>query len=602
MPGIRRTSTTPQPVGQELSAIRRYASANVDRFIQSQFKVVDKRGITVDFIYNWPQQQLAKAITDMEAEGLPVRIFALKSRQVGTSTQCLARNTCKTWANDNLEAVVIAQQELRAQELLARCKFFYSSLAKSLQLPLSQDSKMGLKYADTRGAITIISAKNYLVARGGTKQLFQLSEFAYYPNPILVLNEMEQLVTYETGTEIVLETTGKGYGSDAHEFYKLCKQGRENYRVVFLPWQDDPKCCVHFPNERSRDAAVHEAIEYEPRLEDWMKHHRLSAGNIVYAYRLLKGKIHGGDWEFFLQEYPCDDEEAWRAHGESYFGSENLNAIHPADFQCEYYVFGVNAPLGQCFESFEDLEKVERLDENANRPFIKVWKRPHPHGFYVISGDSAEGLEDGNFSSTFVIDQFTCEMMAEFHGKLRPDEHAYVMASLGFIYNSGMCAPEYNRPGNVTLNELHQRILYPNIYRWRYVDDYKFTPSRKLGWETNTKSRALMLSLAKRIVEDLAKGRVLNKGVLKSVALLQEMRTFVIDPETGKPEAQVGAQDDRVMAWAIALQVAAQETVGGDGDILGLYKKTEQKQVSGLDPDAAKYDPMDVVDRLMGKE
>ena len=606
MAGLTKITDDKPPLADELQSIRGAALKNIDRFCQAFYCVVTDDARTIPFKHNWTQKQITKAIREKERKGEPVRLYILKSRRVGSSTLCLARDAAYTWASDNLETVIIAQRADRAKELLDRAKFFNNSLPAPLRLEKDLDSRIGYRFLQSKSMMTIVAAQSYDVARGGTKQRVLLSEFAHYDGQpgvscIEVLNEFEQPVAYKPGTEIILETTGKGYGSDAHEFYKACRAGKEIYEVLFPRWQDDPGCTVKFSSECDRDRRLGDAFDFQPKLKDWMKHHHLSPGNVVYAYELLRAKVHKGrvdNWEFFLQEYPCDDEEAWRAHGESYFGSENLNAIHPADYDSEIFVFGAGVPLGQEFDSFDSLEKIERVDENGNRCYFRVWKRPHPNHVYVVSGDSAEGLEDGNFSSSFVIDMFTCEMACEFHGKLRPDEHAYVMASLGNLYNSALLAPEYNRPGNVTLNELANRIYYPNIYRYRIMDDYKMVPSRKLGWETNTKSRGVMLALAKRIVEDVANGRVIAKGLVKSVALLNEMKTFTVDAETGRPEAQNGAQDDRVMAWAIALQVAAQETMGGNYDILSLYGQ----KTAGGEPTATegrKIDPTEVIERLM---
>lgn len=599
MPGVQRTATTPKIVTPALNKVRALAAANVDKFIQTQVGVVDPRGRLRPFTYRWPQLQVAKTIKMLEAKGDPLRIFILKSRQVGTSTQTAARYFVKTWALDNVEALIFAQQETRAAELLDRCKGFYISLHPDLQLVLSRDSKYGLMYSDTRGKINIVSAKNYEQVRGGSKQLIQLSEWAHCKKPMRLLNEIEQPVDYSFGTEIIIETTGLGHGSEAHEFWKDCKSGKENYTAIFLKWQDDPNCTFVFESERDRDMKLGEAFEYEPRLKDRYQNKMLglTAGNIYYSYIKLRKKCHG-DYEFYLQEYPATDDEAWRATGQSYFGSENINNIHAGDFDFEYKTFGANCPIGQLFDNFDQLDGVEKLDENGSRPFIKLFARPRRNDEYVMASDSAEGEEDGNFSSTFVINKYTLEMMAEFHGRVRPDEHAAVIYSLGEIYNLALAAPEYNMPGNVTLHEL-KRLCYGNIYRWRHVDDHKQRLSNKLGWQTNGASRPMMLGLAKRIVEDISKGRVLSKGIIKSVMLLDEMKTFIMTDE-GRPEAANGCADDRVMAWAICVIVAAQETYGSNQDILNVYR-TQAEEPEALLISAADFggiDPADVIDRF----
>jgi len=597
IPGVKRTISTPRRITAGVNEVRQIASDYPDAFIQQRMKVVDKDSIAVPFRYNWSQRQVSERLAQQKKERKPVRAYVLKSRQVGLSTQIAARGFVNTWANDNYESLIIAHQEIRAQELLARTKFFYQSLPSVLQLPLAQDSKAGIKFADTRGSMTIVSAKNIQAARGGTKQFVLFSEFAYYQKPLHILTEIEQLVARSPRTEIIIETTGHGRGSSAHDFWLQCKLGRENYECIFLPWQDDPANNYQFMSDKERDYSLRAAFDYEPKLEDKMKHFNLSPGQTYSGFLILKDQCHG-DWEKFCQEYPCDDEEAWRATGECYFGAENLNLLRPQDFQYEYFVFGAHAPLGQEFSDFNELDKVNKVDENASRPYFKVWREPQPGSHYLIGSDSAEGLEDGNFSSTFVMDMYTYEMMCEFHGRVRPDEHAYVIASLGNIYNAAIAAPEYNTPGNATLQELKK--IYPNIYRWKHIDDFKPRVSNKLGWQTNPTTRPLMLALAKRLVEDLARGKLFNPGIIKSQALVDEMRTFVVQELDGKAEAAPGCQDDRVMAWAICCIVASQETYGSTNDILSMYKQRDdnlqsRQEISYTNP----VSPQDAVARLL---
>lgn len=604
MPGISRTATTPKPLATQLRDVRSYAFKNPDDFVQTQLKVVNKVSAVLPFHYTYSQAMVARKIKQIESEDRPVRLYILKSRQVGMSTMIAARLFTKIWAQDNAEALIMAHQEIRARELIGRCKFFYTSLKKSLQLKLAQDSKAALQLADTRGILNIISAKNFEASVGGTKQFLQCSEFSRYGKAMQTLIAMEQPIAFVPGTEIYLETTGHGHGSEAHDFWKSCKAGIENYDILFLAWQDDPACTVLFSSDKDRNYKLGEAFEYEPKLEDRQKVFNLTDGNIYYAYQVLKNQCHG-DYEEFLENYPCDDEEAWRATGQSYFGAENLNSIKTGDFKYTYYNWGIRGSIDESFGDFSDLDHVETLDENGNRPFIKVWSPPTPMGSYVVSGDSAEGLEDGNFSSSFVIDADTFEMMAEFHGRVRPDEHARVMGSLCNIYNGAIAAPEYNTPGNVTLAEL-KRIYFGGIYRWRYVDDHKFRLSNKLGWQTNHASRPLMLQLAKRLVDDIARDKILTKGIIKSRWLLDEMKTFVTNDIDGTPEGAPGCQDDRVMAWAIALIVSYQEAFGTAKDIFSLYKnaKPEQEQLiwdaSSDFNGANRLDPGEVISRLIG--
>ena len=601
MPGVKRTISTPKILTPTVQEVRQFALKHTDTFIQNQLKLVDKVAGVLPFKYNWSQRRIAAIIKEEEKAGRPIRLFILKSRQIGSSTMIAARFFVQTWAHDNLEALVLSQLEDRSEELLQRVKFMYSNLHPSLKLALSADSKAGIQYADTRAKITILSARNRDAAKGGTKQRVLLSEWSIYKDPTGVLVEFLQPVEHAVGTEIVIETTGANYGGDAHNYWRKCRAGRTPFRPIFLAWQEDPTCDYIFESERDRDYKLAQAFEYEPRLKDRMRHHKLTAGQIYYSFNVLFNKCNGDYEGKYMLYYPCTEDEAWRSTGNSYFGTENVNILSRQcdDYEAELFVWGGKTPIDEEFDKIDDLQKVTKLTdgENGSQSFLKVWKRPHPKGDYVISGDSAQGLEDGNFCSSFIVDKNTYEMIAEFHGRCRPDQHAKVMASLGYIYNTAMLAPEYNAPGNITLFEL-QRMSYPNIYRWRKMDAYKPSESNYLGWETNHKSRPLMLGLAKRLVEDMAGGRVRDmKGIIKSQELCNEMMQFKMNDE-GKPEAANNANDDRVMAWGICIYTGMQDAYGTDHDILSLYKDQDPEYKANVVDLGNTMDPNDVIKKL----
>jgi hypothetical protein len=65
------------------------------------------------------------------------------------------------------------------------------------------------------------------------------------------------------------------------------------------------------------------------------------------------------------------------------------------------------------------------------------------------------------------------------------------------------------------------------------------------------------------------------------------------------PKAAPGCQDDRVMAWAIAITVAAQETYGSSLDIMSIYKNAAENSATGTpDPGITKISPMDAIAKL----
>ena len=73
------------------------------------------------------------------------------------------------------------------------------------------------------------------------------------------------------------------------------------------------------------------------------------------------------------------------------------------------------------------------------------------------------------------------------------------------------------------------------------------------------------------------------------------MGTFASN-DYGKPEAINNANDDRVMAWAIAVEVARQEIHGTERDILSIYKRGDNEQLAPvMDMSKTLTDPKDVI-------
>ena len=603
MTGFKRTTSKPVILTPDIQAVRKYAAKHPDKFIQSQLQVVSKQAGVVPFKYSWTQNRIAQIIAEEEAAGRPLRLYILKSRQIGTSTFFAYRFFTKVWAQDNIEALILAQFEERSEELVSRLKFAYASMPDGLKLPLSLDSRSGMQFADTRGKLTIASARNIGIARGGTKQLLLLTEFAMYKEQKEVLVEFSEPIVYSPGTEIIIETTGQGYGSEAHHLWEESRAKHTVLRAEFLRWQDDPDCTFHFTSDKDRDNRLAEAFDYEPRLKDRMRHYGLTAGNVYYAYQILKNVLYG-DYQKFIIDHPCDEHEPWTSNQLSFFGTENCNKLRvgTSEFAFQYRVFHEGTPLDEelaDLDCWDSLALVDKIDENGNRPFFKVWTYPKRGHEYVVSSDSSDGLEAGDFSSCFVIDMNTFEMMAEFHGKVRPDELGYIVAFLGNTYMQALAAPEINPPGNVTFMTLQG--CYSNIYRYKhpYMDNILTSKNatRHLAWQTNSTSRPTMLALGKRLVEDLANERLRLPGIIKSRELVNEMSVFC-DPGTGKPEAIHGACDDRVMAWAIAVEVARQEIHGTDKDILALYKMQKDEKDNPLptmDVAKSQRDPAEVI-------
>lgn len=119
------------------------------------------------------------------------------------------------------------------------------------------------------------------------------------------------------------------------------------------------------------------------------------------------------------------------------------------------------------------------------------------------------------------------------------------MFSIGNMYNTGLLVIEKLSAGHTVLDKLYDGSnRYINIYKSK-VYDMRGKTKKKPGFETTGKSRPIILN---RLQELFETGQV----CVNSSGLLDEMKVF--QDNNGKVQAAQGAKDDRVMAFAMALE------------------------------------------------
>ena len=188
-----------------------------------------------------------------------------------------------------------------------------------------------------------------------------------------------------------------------------------------------------------------------------------------------------------------------------------------------------------------------RFSDDAHGP-VKLYRLPEAGVPYVIGCDTA-----GEGSDSFVcqvLDNRTGEQAAVLRGKFDEDVFARQTYCLGMYYNTALIGVETNF-STYPVMEL-QRLNYPKQYVRETVDDYTHAPRRSFGFQTNTKTRPLILS-------ELIKATREDPSLLNDVTTIHEMLTFVRNPDTLRPEAEAGAHDDCVLALAIAHFIRPQQ-------------------------------------------
>lgn len=241
----------------------------------------------------------------------------------------------------------------------------------------------------------------------------------------------------------------------------------------------------------------------------------------------------------------------WDVHperSEEWFQKEarNLNKQQVAqELLCDFQA------SGDTFLSSEDIQALQRkirtpIEKWGPENSVWVWKYFLEGHRYVISADVARG--DGADYSTFhVIDTIESEVVAEFRGKVPPDQLAVLLVEAGRRYGDAMLCPESNTYGYAVLMKL-QEMGYRNIYFSKEKDKFNVLYGGgsigKAGFSTQGASRAQILTKLEEVIRN-------NKVDIYSSRLVSEFKTFVWSGT--KAQAQRGKNDDLVMSLAIGL-------------------------------------------------
>ena len=175
----------------------------------------------------------------------------------------------------------------------------------------------------------------------------------------------------------------------------------------------------------------------------------------------------------------------------------------------------------------------------------QIYKEVNPNHQYIVTIDSAHGIDDGDFSCVQVLDVTDRCQVAEFYARVPPDVVAREAATVASAYNFAIVIPEVDGPGLAVVRELLD-MNGGDGYRNIYVRSQSGNWTQRFGFRTGAQGKrdAAIAALAKAIRD--------KSWDFHSLRLLGECQTF-IESSTGKAEAMPGEHDDAVMAMAIAL-------------------------------------------------
>ena len=162
----------------------------------------------------------------------------------------------------------------------------------------------------------------------------------------------------------------------------------------------------------------------------------------------------------------------------------------------------------------------------------------------MISCDPSEG-SDGDPQDAVVLARSTLREVASWHGHIDRGDLGDVLLRLGYLYNTALVMVE--RQGGWVLTPLNvlQRRHYPRIQRRHEEGKKRKERGARLGFDMTETNRALILDSLREAIHTEA-------YQCPDVDVWGELMTFVYGGN-GKPQADVGCHDDRVIARAVAV-------------------------------------------------
>ena len=188
----------------------------------------------------------------------------------------------------------------------------------------------------------------------------------------------------------------------------------------------------------------------------------------------------------------------------------------------------------------------------AEKGWIRVYEKPNPEHEYAIGADVATG-RGLDYSCAYVVDLAAMSIAAEFHAKIDADEYAEQLHYLGRWYGTARIAIEmgggFGEPVIISLRDGRKgRPHYPKLYRHTIGDRPDAHQLKNFGFPMNQKTRPQVINQIEQVVRE----RTIPK---LPRSLIMECRTFVRKKTLPSPRAQDGSNDDRVMAFGLALEM-----------------------------------------------
>lgn len=482
-------------------------------FIETFFKIIDKKGRLVRFEFNkvqeeyydfliknhWKDYITTNGTKKKRFQG--IRVNELKSRQYGGSTFIRGIIAFDTMTNTGCTSLIYCQDyDFSKQMFQLKDKVFYKNMPLDFRPETEYDTSFQYTFpglmsnirAEKPGASETVARK-----QGRSKTIFNLhvSELAEWVSAKVTMLGLLEAVSPDGN--VFVESSPKMVGDYFHSLYISGKEKDSVWTSRFVPWFDIPEYAISVTLEEEKEI-LENLSEKEKFLID---NHNLTAGQIKWRRKKISEKLNIE--RDFLREYPEDDVSCFEAESDLIFNLE-----------------------------------VRRITCNVREAISG-----HCHTIGVDIGGG--GLYSDNSSITVIDDDTGEEIYTEFL-KCSPEDLVPLAFEIWKRY-PGLIAFENNgEVGNTAVSLAYQ------ISEW---EDYLFSHGTKGGWHTgsNKQSEVYKLRLElKKTYAGLPGLKISSPQIIKEMNWFQNLGNGKMGAPEGKSENGERFTDDSIMSCVIA--------------------------------------------------
>jgi hypothetical protein len=451
-----------------------------------------------------------------------------KYRQAGVTTVTAAwiSKKLQTAKPDEPERVLlIANKKDTAVEMANKVRHFLEQWPEWLNVGFSPDKNSESRFRLNNGCEVKAVATSADALRGYTPTILVFDEAAY----IEAGDDFwaASMASLSTGGKIILVSTPNGYDPIYYSVYDQSIRGLNDFHITDLRWFKDPRYTKDLRWVKCKDIC-HYMLNREQYNDD----------EVVMT-------------DFDIEKYQELEELGYKPYS-SWFESMSKKFKYDRrkiaqELECDFLGSGDGVIPGDVQENIaKNMIRVPK--EKYMQGTFWQWKEPIQGHRYIMGVDVSRG-DSEDFSSINIIDFDEREQVAEYVGKIPPDDLASVAYKWGILYEAFIVIDITGGMGVATSRKL-QEMNYKNLY----IDGI----NTKNIWEYNSKAMEKIPGLSfnnKRTQIVAAFEEQLRKGFqVRSNRLLNELNTFVYI--NGRPDHMKGSHDDAIMSLSMALYVA----------------------------------------------